>query len=568
MSGAALGASVVTTVAAYLIGSIPWAYVVVRAVQGVDIRTVGSGNVGATNAGRLLGFRFFLLVFLLDFLKGFLPTYCAPLIVRRWTGESVPGEAVYAAVAAILGHNFPIYLRFRGGKGVATSIGAVAALDPIAAGATVLAFCVFLLVTRFVGLSSAMGGIVFVAAHFARSPRPWARDQAVLSGALIGLLVLLIARHRSNFVRMAAGTEPKISFSRRGRPPAGRIRLPLLAGLALIAVLAAVAVRADRPTRFETSGFRLDPIERASTGHQRADRVTFLDKGRLLAVACPRYGRAVLYKVSDDGRLALHRDIRLAGRPVAIASSADRVYVLQRPNGDARHLEEGFWQTFDFDGRAVGSLVRVGWDPDDLAVAPDGSLAYVLLSGRAEGESNRPAPSLTVFRLGAGDSAVLIGSCTFTNPADDPDRLFLSSSGTHAAVGLHGSNEIAAVALADPASPALLARLKPSRDGLPYEPPTSADGEAIRMPGRPGLAAVVLQTVIASADTEAGELRFHDLRTRSDLGRLALHGTANLIPAQPTDLAASSERKLLAVATKSGGILLFRWTATDPARTH
>src|SRR3954466_12005327 len=108
-------------VLAYLIGAIPFGLLGARWVGGVDIRAVGSGNIGATNVGRVLGFRFFVLVFLLDMLKGLLPTLGPPALVAYLTGSNPDHLPVLVALATILGHNFPIYLRFRGGKGVATS---------------------------------------------------------------------------------------------------------------------------------------------------------------------------------------------------------------------------------------------------------------------------------------------------------------------------------------------------------------------------------------------------------------------------------------------------------------
>ena len=94
----------------YLIGAIPFAYLFVRAAKGIDIRTVGSGNVGATNASRVLGLRGFLLVFFCDLLKGLVPTVALPALVKWRVGESIPDLPVLIALAAIVGHNFPIYL--------------------------------------------------------------------------------------------------------------------------------------------------------------------------------------------------------------------------------------------------------------------------------------------------------------------------------------------------------------------------------------------------------------------------------------------------------------------------
>ena len=128
-----LALSALSVLAAYLAGSIPFGYLVVYWVKGIDIRTVGSGNLGATNVGRALGFRYFLLVFLLDMLKGFLPTLGFPMLVSRLSGAAPADLPVAVALAAILGHTFPVYLKFRGGKGVATSVGTVLALDPVSA---------------------------------------------------------------------------------------------------------------------------------------------------------------------------------------------------------------------------------------------------------------------------------------------------------------------------------------------------------------------------------------------------------------------------------------------------
>ena len=142
--------SVIAVAAAYLCGSIPFGYLVARWVRGIDIRTVGSGNLGATNVGRTLGFRYFWLVLLLDLLKGYLPTIGFPWLLNRFMGSSPVDLPVLLALAAILGHTFPIYLGFRGGKGVATSLGGVLALDPVSCGFAALAFAIFVGLTRYV----------------------------------------------------------------------------------------------------------------------------------------------------------------------------------------------------------------------------------------------------------------------------------------------------------------------------------------------------------------------------------------------------------------------------------
>lgn len=203
--------------AGYFIGSIPFAYLIVKGLRGIDIRTVGSKNPGATNAGRLLGFRFFLLIFLLDLLKGFGPSWLLPGLVEGATNQRWPNLPVLVALATILGHNFPVWLRFRGGKGVATSLGAIFALDPAAAAAAAGAFCVFLMVTRFVSFSSVGGGITLVLIHLIHTPDPWSPANRLLSAVLVGLLAMLVFRHRANFRRIANGTEPKVPITRAER---------------------------------------------------------------------------------------------------------------------------------------------------------------------------------------------------------------------------------------------------------------------------------------------------------------------------------------------------------------
>ncbi len=207
--------TLVAMLASYLLGSIPFGLLIARWFGKVDIRTVGSGNIGATNVGRVLGFKFFVVVFLLDFLKGFLPTLYLPVLVSRTTGLNLPDLPVGVAVAAILGHNFPVFLRFKGGKGVATSLGSVFALDAVASVFSATGFVAFLLLTRYVSMSSILGGLVWLLVHFTRVEHPWARDQIAMSIASIGLMGLLIVRHRKNLARIGAGTEPKVNLRKR-----------------------------------------------------------------------------------------------------------------------------------------------------------------------------------------------------------------------------------------------------------------------------------------------------------------------------------------------------------------
>lgn len=211
------------TLIGYLVGSIPFAYVLVRALKGIDIRTVGSGNVGATNAARVLGARYFLVVFGLDLAKGLIPTLIARRLGAQW---QAPELTILVALATVIGHNFPIYLGFRGGKGVATSLGAAIAIDPAAAAAAAATFTILLILTRYVSLSSLAGGLAFACVHFLLvAGRWWEPEERALSCLILVLVGMLFVRHRANLARIVGGTEPKIRLRRRGdrdaRSPSG-----------------------------------------------------------------------------------------------------------------------------------------------------------------------------------------------------------------------------------------------------------------------------------------------------------------------------------------------------------
>lgn len=546
----------------YLIGAVPTAYLLVRAVKGTDIRTLGSGNVGATNAGRALGAWGFLTVFVIDLLKGFLPTWGLPLAVESMAGTRPPSLAVLVGVAAILGHNFPVYLGFKGGKGVATSLGVVIALDPPAAGAAAFAFATLLLVTRIVSLSSLLAGVVFALVHFRFTPDPWSREHATLSAAVLVLLALLFIRHRANLVRIARGTEPRVRFRRK--PQSGRVGVVLTLLLAAIAAGIVLAQRVLRPAELDCGRFSLVATDRVSTGHQRAERVAFCDGGRLLAVTCPRYDRLVLLRVTPEACLVPHRDVRLAGKPVAVWPTSDRIYVLQRPSGDARHLEPGFWQIFDFEGRSLAPKFAVGYDPDDLALTAGDRVALVLLSGHAEGETNRPDPSLVAIDVAAPGGPRVVSELRFDRPGDDPATLRLSARESHAAVVLRGTNEVAGIDLADPRSPRLTGRAPLAEPEVPYV--STGAGDRMLMPlasGRdavavssPGASSREAPAYVVSSLPDACALEVAHVPTRKPLGRLPLRGPANLGSAIPMGLAYCPERALIAVADRAGGVHL------------
>lgn len=190
-------------IGAYLIGAIPFSYLVAK-WRGVDVRTVGSGNVGATNVMRSAGLAAGLVAFALDAAKG-----AGAAVLARWiAAEHAPGAAhvlpAAAAAAAVLGHVFPVWLRFRGGKGVATGAGAFLPLAPLAAGLAVLTFAVVTVATRFVSLGSIIGTTVLAALAFLT------QGNLAVSAAAAFCSALIVFKHRENIVRLRRGEERRL----------------------------------------------------------------------------------------------------------------------------------------------------------------------------------------------------------------------------------------------------------------------------------------------------------------------------------------------------------------------
>lgn len=194
---------------AYLLGSIPTGYLVCRWVSGLDIRTLGSGSIGATNVLRTVGKLPALGVLLVDILKGAIAVLIIQILVPG-LGEGIipspwqPWLVIGAALAAILGHSKSIWLGFAGGKSVATSLGALLVMVPGVSLGGLAVFGTVLALTRYVSLSSILGAIaVNILTVALRPPLPY-----IIFVALAGVYVIL--RHRSNIERLLAGTEPKI----------------------------------------------------------------------------------------------------------------------------------------------------------------------------------------------------------------------------------------------------------------------------------------------------------------------------------------------------------------------
>ncbi len=201
-------------VVSYLAGSVPFGYIAVRLRTGKDIREVGSGNIGATNAARVLGALWFLPIFALDFLKGFAPVFwLAPWVARELPCPLCPylkvSLAVLCGACAAAGHLWPVFLDFKGGKGVATLAGVLSALNWMAAliglGVWVLIFLPF----RYVSLASvAAAAAVPLAHHFTerRLRGHWGATW-IITAFLAAAAILVIWRHRGNLRRLLEGTE-------------------------------------------------------------------------------------------------------------------------------------------------------------------------------------------------------------------------------------------------------------------------------------------------------------------------------------------------------------------------
>lgn len=195
--------AVLLILAAYLIGAFPTSYLMGK-WQGVDLREEGSGNLGATNVYRVLGFLPAVTVLTIDLLKGFIPVWFFP----QWDGRSGTWVLGYG-IAAIAGHVWPLYTKFRGGKGVATAAGTLLGVAPVAVTIAVFVWIGTLLLTRTASVASLIAAtLIPVLANGAAAPRP-----VVLYAIFLGLLVWWT--HRSNVVRIVQRQELQIHFKRR-----------------------------------------------------------------------------------------------------------------------------------------------------------------------------------------------------------------------------------------------------------------------------------------------------------------------------------------------------------------
>jgi acyl-phosphate glycerol 3-phosphate acyltransferase len=200
-------------VGAYLVGAIPFGYLVARA-KGVNIFRQGSGNIGATNVGRVLGVRWGLLVFLFDFAKGAGPVLAAGLLPGP-TDRDLPADTLrcLAGVCAFLGHLFPVYLGFRGGKGVATGAGVITVLVPWLTLLVLVAWGITLAVTRYVSLASLTAAVLLFVLRLVLNSDPWGDDNRVVTLFCAFAAALVLVRHQGNIRRLLAGTEHRLGSS-------------------------------------------------------------------------------------------------------------------------------------------------------------------------------------------------------------------------------------------------------------------------------------------------------------------------------------------------------------------
>jgi acyl phosphate:glycerol-3-phosphate acyltransferase len=184
-------------IAAYLLGSIPSSYLAGLWMRGIDLREHGSGNLGATNTFRVFGPRIAVPVVAIDILKGFAPS----ALFQQWDGQGAWTWSLAYGGAAILGHVFSIYMRFRGGKGVATAAGVFLALAPVAVASAFVAWVAVVAISRMVSLASLGAAVVLIAALLVtENPVP-----VQLLG--VAVAVFVVFAHRTNIVRIARGEE-------------------------------------------------------------------------------------------------------------------------------------------------------------------------------------------------------------------------------------------------------------------------------------------------------------------------------------------------------------------------
>lgn len=200
-------------VMAYLIGSIPTAVWVSKKIYGIDIREHGSGNAGATNTFRILGTNAGVAVMVIDMMKGFIAVKLALMSPFSWHSEAYVNLQIFLGLAAVLGHIFPIWADFRGGKGIATLFGMILAIQPLVAVSLVGVFMLMLYITRYVSLSSISASIAFpvLIVFIFREPELSYKVFAIATACMV------VLTHHKNINRLINGNESKVAMFRKRR---------------------------------------------------------------------------------------------------------------------------------------------------------------------------------------------------------------------------------------------------------------------------------------------------------------------------------------------------------------
>jgi glycerol-3-phosphate acyltransferase PlsY len=197
---------ILACVASYLLGAIPFGFVIARA-RGVDIRTVGSGNIGATNVWRFIGKKWGALVYLLDMAKGYASAALIPTLAAGIAGIETSAQLGLACgLLSVAGHNWPIYLKFKGGKGIATTAGVLLGVAPAAMGLGIAAWLVVFLASRYVSLASILAALTVAASGW------FLYDARLLCGVLTVLGGFAVWRHRGNIQRLVSGSEHRFDL--------------------------------------------------------------------------------------------------------------------------------------------------------------------------------------------------------------------------------------------------------------------------------------------------------------------------------------------------------------------
>ena len=201
---------IITLFIAYILGSIPTSYIMGKLIKGIDIRDFGSGNVGATNALRILGTKVGVFTLIMDIGKGFLAVNIARMIISEPTDLIL----ILTGLFAIIGHIFTIFLKFKGGKGVATSAGVFIALVPIPVALALFVFLFTVWLSKFVSLGSILAALtLFVSELIINIWLSFAELEILIFTFIIALFIII--RHKANIQRLINGNENKISFNKK-----------------------------------------------------------------------------------------------------------------------------------------------------------------------------------------------------------------------------------------------------------------------------------------------------------------------------------------------------------------